>query len=178
MRRRVVVIAASGAACSAITAGLMFFSGSQAQEETASRASDTTVTADSGAQVQNTAPSRTAGAKQRCALRSWRPAISGKGATAKVVAYGSIICDKPGYITFEVMLCKHKALGAWSCTRNRSQSSYVLKKWGTYFQLKATIPCKQAPGWETYRTEVVDDVLQSWELQQEKSEEARLYCPS
>lgn len=178
MKRRVVAIAASGAVCGAVTAGLMYTAGSDGQEQAVRRSSETTITAGSGTQAQNGTSSRTTTAKRKCTMRTWRPAISGKGANAKVVGYGSIDCDKPGYTTFEVMLCKHKALGAWSCTRNKTQSSYVTKKWGTYFQLKVSIPCKQAPGWETYRTEAVDHVLQSWEMHQEKSEETRLHCPS
>ncbi|NDU74283.1 hypothetical protein GWI34_16810 [Actinomadura sp. DSM 109109] len=178
MRRRVVAISVGGAACGAVTAGLLYFAGSDGHEEAAvRRASDTKISAESGTQAQNRASSGTAAAKRKCTLRTWRPAIAGKGANAKVVGYGSISCDKPGYTTFEVMLCKHKAAGAWSCTRTKAQSPHITRKWGTHFQLKATIPCKKAPGWETYRTEAVDHVLQSWDMHQEKSEQARLHCP-
>ncbi|SNR38858.1 hypothetical protein [Actinomadura mexicana] len=175
MKRRVVDIAASGAACSAMTAALMFFSVFQGQGEVASRASDTKVAADAGVPVQKAPSSHPEGAKKRCVLRSWRPAVSGKGAAAKVVGYGSIICDKPGHITLEVSLCKRVPLGGWAC--NTGQNSYVLKKWGAYLQVKATIPCERTPGRETYRTAVVGDVVQGWGQHHKNGDKARLFCP-
>ncbi|MEV4001236.1 hypothetical protein [Actinomadura sp. NPDC049753] len=167
-------IAAGGAACSAITAALMFFSGFQGHGEVTSSASQTGVTAGSGARARNAPSFQPEVAKNKCVLRSWRPTVRGKGAAAEVVGYGSIICDKPGYITVEVSLCKRGPVGGWAC--NTGQNSYVPKKWGAYLQVKATIPCDWTSGRETYRTAVAGGVIQSWDTHQ-KSEDARLRCP-
>ncbi|GAA4379463.1 hypothetical protein GCM10023088_41810 [Actinomadura verrucosospora] len=175
MRRRIVDIAASGAVCSVMTAALMFFSGLQGHGETASRASDTEARAGSKVQVKNAPSSQLQEAKKNCVLRAWRPSIRGKGTSAQVVGYGSIICDKPGYIAFEVSLCQRIPGGRWAC--NTSENSLTVRKWGSYVQAKATIPCDQTSGRETYRTAVVGDVVEGWDEHREKSGEARLHCP-
>ncbi|MGI5205786.1 hypothetical protein ACQEU6_29945 [Spirillospora sp. CA-108201] len=77
-------IAASGATFNAMTAALSFLSGFQGHVGVANRASD----------VQGTPPSRPQ--------------------AAKVVGYGSIICDEPGYLTLGVALCKRRPLGDWA----------------------------------------------------------------
>ncbi|GAA2616615.1 hypothetical protein GCM10010411_59670 [Actinomadura fulvescens] len=171
-----MAVSASGAACTAIAAGVLATSAISGDGGQRNHVAGTSVAATTQTLEQNATLSAAA-AKKSCTLRTWRPALSGKGKKAKVVGYGSISCKKRQYIFFEVMLCKHKALGAWSCTRHSKQSKYVAKKKGTHFQFKVSIPCSKAPGWETYRTEAVHN-YQLGDMRRSQSEAARLYCPS